>query len=155
LRDYALNYGGRQGENGLCKKDLPDMNFVKSEPEYGGIKIYTRNNDMLKFGDLNLSSITYYFWRDRFYQVKLERTNFTHNDIDILGLLREKYGGLAIVRTNPDFDMFVWPGYRTRLTVIVSTKLRTISIEFRSEKIYKMQKDFEDKRIKRKAQDLY
>jgi hypothetical protein len=63
------------GFRGLCWGDnfkkLSGFTYVKTDPSYGGVKIYKRATDILEIGAAKLDMIVYGFWQDKLYSVKL------------------------------------------------------------------------------------
>ena len=48
------------------------LEYVKTDPSYGGIQLYTRKGDELKIGGAQLESITYGFWKGKFCVVSID-----------------------------------------------------------------------------------
>ncbi|MBA7519295.1 hypothetical protein ES705_11373 [subsurface metagenome] len=47
-------------------KTLKDMKYSRTDPDCGGIKVYTRKDDDLHIGAAKLERIEYHFWRGKF-----------------------------------------------------------------------------------------
>jgi hypothetical protein len=55
--------------------------------------ICTRDNNKLQIGDVELSSISYWFWRNKFFQVEIHSTSPSLSVFsDLRDILREKFG---------------------------------------------------------------
>lgn len=61
---------------------LDDMEYYATDPSYGGIKIYTRNNDDLHIGGAKIKRIEYKFWRGEFCSVVI----YTEGYVNYSGL---------------------------------------------------------------------
>lgn len=61
LNAFAEADGFRGIKWGIDISSLKDMKYVRTDPSYGGIKIYLRKNDDLKIGGAKLESIEYSF----------------------------------------------------------------------------------------------
>jgi len=48
---------------------LKGMEYVRTDPSFGGIKIYRRQGDVLQIGSAKLKEIEYCFWKGRFCYV--------------------------------------------------------------------------------------
>ena len=56
---------------GMNVKDARDLNYVNTDPRYGGIKMYTRAGDAMTIGSAKIEKIVYQFWRDRLCSVTI------------------------------------------------------------------------------------
>jgi len=71
--------------------DLKGMEYVRTDPSSGGIKMYRRKGDVLQIGSAKLDRIEYGFWRGRFCDVYV----YTSGSVNWLGLKNavfEKFG---------------------------------------------------------------
>lgn len=55
-----------------------EMRYVRTDPSYGGIKLYSKLGDELKIGAAELMSIQYGFWQNRFSNVVILFEGFTN-----------------------------------------------------------------------------
>ena len=54
------------------------MEYVRTDPSYGGIKLYRKLGDELKIGGAELISIEYGFWQNKFSDVVIRFVGFTN-----------------------------------------------------------------------------
>jgi len=57
---------------------LPDMEYVRTDPSYGGVKRYIRKGDKLQLGAAKLERIAYGFWKRKFCNVLIYTKGFTN-----------------------------------------------------------------------------
>jgi hypothetical protein len=55
----------------LEPSDLPDLKKLETDPLYGGIDQYYRENETMKLGPAVLDGKIYGFWRNRFYMITM------------------------------------------------------------------------------------
>jgi hypothetical protein len=69
-------------------KDLPGMIMSKAD---GNFKLYSKKDDKLSIGNATLRDISYGFFKDRFFQVRI---NFNNGDnfVKLIKTLEEQYG---------------------------------------------------------------
>src|SRR5262245_11348985 len=67
------------------------MEYVRTDPSFGGIKFYRRLGDELKIGGADLVSIQYAFWQDKFCGVVIVIEGFT-NFTAVKDAAFERYG---------------------------------------------------------------
>ncbi|MBT9144615.1 MAG: hypothetical protein DDT42_00457 [candidate division WS2 bacterium] len=89
---------------------LSDMRFIRTDPSYGGIKMYSRKNDELKIGGAILESIKYGFWRDKFSSVWIEIKGFT-NFSALRNATVERFGPGD--KSNSFIERYFWLGEKT------------------------------------------
>jgi hypothetical protein len=68
--------GFRGIEWGQSFDSVPDMEFIKTEPSDGDISVYSRKNDRLQIGYVELEKIEYCFWKNRFYKAVIYTKGF-------------------------------------------------------------------------------
>ena len=68
-----------------------EMEYVSTDPSFGGIKLYRKLGDELKIGGADLMSIQYGFWRDKFSIVVITFEGFT-NFTGVKDAAFEKFG---------------------------------------------------------------
>jgi hypothetical protein len=83
------------------------MTHLGTDPSFGGIEIYIRKSDELKFGDAKLAGIQYGFWRGKFSDVRI-----TVKGQDNWSALKKaafaRYGkGLQVT---PNVERYAWAG---------------------------------------------
>ena len=54
------------------------MEYLRTDPSYGGIKLYRKLGDELKIGGAELISIEYGFWQNKFSHVAIRFVGFTN-----------------------------------------------------------------------------
>jgi hypothetical protein len=57
---------------------LENMDFLREDESYGGIRFYKRRGDALKIGAANLEKIEYGFWRGRLVVVRILTKGYTN-----------------------------------------------------------------------------
>jgi hypothetical protein len=67
------------------------MEYVRTDPSYGGIKLYRKLGDELKIGGADLVSIQYGFWQDKFCGVMISVEGYT-NFTAVRDAAFERYG---------------------------------------------------------------
>jgi len=70
---------------------LQDMKYVRTDPSSGGMKVYSRNNDDLRIGGAELTSIEYFFWQDNFSSVVINFSNVNNYD-SVKSSMVERFG---------------------------------------------------------------
>ncbi len=72
LKSSAVSGIGLEGISWhLQPSDLPDLKKIKTDPMYGGIDQYYRENETMKLGPAVLDGKVYGFWRNRLYMVTM------------------------------------------------------------------------------------
>ena len=57
---------------------IQEMEYIKTDPGNNDINIYKKKDDRLMIGDVELSKIEYYFWKNRFYKVIIYSEGFSN-----------------------------------------------------------------------------
>ena len=92
---------------GLSPSQIEGLEFVETDPAYGGVKQYTRQSQTKRFGRAQVDNIFYGFWQERLYTILVEVSNF----MDFMALKAEafrRYGP-----SNPQSDqmeIYRWRG---------------------------------------------
>jgi hypothetical protein len=68
-----------------------DLVYWRTDPSYGGIQFYLRNNDQMVMGEAKLDGIEYGFWQKQFYGVNVFFSGST-NFSSIKASLFERFG---------------------------------------------------------------
>ncbi len=111
---------------------LKGMTKLGTDPSYGGIEIYIRKGDELKFGDAKLSGIQYGFWKGKLADVRIT-TKGNANWSSLKNSAFAKYGKGN--QADPKVEQYAWFGpvsaigleniddSKTGLLYIVSTEI--------------------------------
>jgi len=97
---------------GTSIDDLAGMEYLETDPSYGGTLKYTKSNENLKIEAANLFLVKYGFWQGKFCSASI----YTINPVNWYGLKEatfEKFraGG----QPNEDIEEFIWSGPRTTM----------------------------------------
>ena len=135
--------GFRSIKWGADISSLEGMEYFRTDPGYGGIKIYTKEKDNLQIGSANLIRIEYLFWRGKFCSVWV----YTKGSTNWYGLKEavfEKFG--KGYQKNQFIEAYTWFGKITWMRLEYSEfskegKLRMVSREIiKQQEAYKKQK---------------
>jgi hypothetical protein len=108
------------------------MTKLGTDPSYGGIEIYTRKGDELKFGDAKLSGIQYGFWKGKLADARIT-VKGKENWHALMNSAFAKYGKGN--QADPNIEKYAWFGpvtaigleyiddSQTGLLYIVSTEI--------------------------------
>lgn len=97
---------------GTSISTLNDLQYVRTDPSYGGIKIYSRKGDELQFGDDELESLEYGFWQDKFYSVSMKFQGF----VNISSFQNANFSQLGLgYKPDPLTEKYVWSSEVTRV----------------------------------------
>jgi hypothetical protein len=91
---------------------LEGMNHLGTDPSFGGIEIYIRKSDELKFGNAKLSGIQYGFWKGKLSDVRIT----VHGKADWEALKKAtfaKYGKGE--KANSKIEKYAWFGNVTAI----------------------------------------
>ena len=95
---------------GTSIDDLAGMEYLETDPSYGGTLKYTKSNENLKIEAANLFLVKYGFWQGKFCSASI----YTINPVNWYGLKEatfEKFG--AGYQDNKYIEDFFWDGPRT------------------------------------------
>jgi hypothetical protein len=99
---------------GTTLSSLSGMQYLRTDPSFGGIKIYLRKGDELTIGGANLKRIEYDFWKDKFYGV-IVRTEDQENFDALKAAVFEKFGEGS--QSNEFLEDYAWSGGQTRMNL--------------------------------------
>jgi len=102
---------------GTSIDDLAGMKYLRTDPGYGGIQMYTKSNEDLKIGAANLEEIEYHFWQGKFCDSWILTVGFS-NWSGLKEATFEKFG--AGYQSNKDIEKFFWFGPRTEMMLLYS-----------------------------------
>jgi len=97
---------------GTSIDDLAGMEYLETDPSYGGTLKYTKSNENLKIEAANLFLVKYGFWQGKFCSASI----YTINPVNWYGLKEatfEKFG--AGYQDNKYIKTFDWFGTRTMM----------------------------------------
>ena len=128
---------------------LKGMKYLKTDPSFGGTKLYTRKNEDLHLGGAKLKNIGYDFWRGKFCSVQVITQGST-NWYGLKEAVFEKFG--RGYQDNEYIEDYVWVGDIT----LMSLKYNEISekgmLFMHSKEIYKQQKAYKKEKAKEGAE---
>ena len=90
--------------------NLKGMEYVRTDPSFGGVKVYRRKGDVLQIGSAKLDRIEYGFWKGRFCSVYI----YTSGNVNWSGLKEavfEKFG--KGYQPNEFIERYDWLGTKT------------------------------------------
>jgi len=93
---------------------LSDMEYLGTDPIYGGVKKYTRKNEVLHLGGVKLKRIEYGFWRGKFCNVMIITEGYT-NWTGLKKAVFEKFGRGS--QSNEGVEYYWWSGETTWMTL--------------------------------------
>lgn len=88
-------------------KTLKGLTYIRTDPSWGGQKIYSRKSDELRIGAAELNSIVYGFWRDRFTDVLIKASSLANCDA-LKDATFEKFG--EGYKPNRFLKEYLWNG---------------------------------------------
>jgi len=95
---------------------LSDMEYFRTDPGYGGIKVYTRKNEDLHLGAAKLKIIGYNFWRGKFCSVQVITKSWTNWDA-LKDAVFEKFGIGRGFQDNKSIEYYYWMGDITGMSL--------------------------------------
>lgn len=125
------------------------MTYIRTDPSYGGIKVYSRKDDDLKIGGAELESIEYSFWQDKFCNVFItvkDSVNFS----SLKDATFKKFG--AGGKPNRFMEKYVWGGKITGMLLEYNEFSKKGKLYMFSLEINKEQRRFEAERAKKGAE---
>jgi len=125
------------------------MTYLRTDPVYGGIKIYSRKDDDLHIGGATLESIGYGFWQDKFCSVDIQFKGYT-NFSSLKDALFEKFG--AGSKPNRSLEEYFWHGVITGISLIYKEVSREGYLFMFSNEINKQQENFKSEKAKEGAE---
>lgn len=124
------------------------MKYVRTDPSYGGIKIYLNKDDDLKIGGADLESIEYGFWHDKFCSVLIKFKGYT-NFSSIKDATFEKFG--AGYQDNRFIEDYMWFGEVTAISLEYKKVLKEGYLYMSSLEINKQCKSYQAEKAKEGA----
>ena len=119
---------------GTEAKSLSGLKFVKTDPSYGGIKIYTRESDELRIGGATLEGIYYHFWDGKLWAVNAS-TKGVANWQSLREAAIERFGDEYLQGYDYAEDCS-WNGSCARLTLKYDVATQTGTMSMSSEKVF-------------------
>ena len=124
------------------------MKYLRTDPSYGGVKIYSRKDDDLKIGGAELESIIYGFWQDKFYTVIIKSKGYS-NYSSLKDASFKKFG--AGHKTNRFMEDYKWFGEITGIILKYKEVLNEGYLYMFSLEIHKQQKSVQAEKAKKGA----
>lgn len=90
------------------------MNYVRTDPSYGGVKIYSRKNEDLRMYNVEVQSIGYSFWMDKLSSVIVRFRGFS-NFVHLRDSLFKRFGKGH--NTKRFIKGYVWDGEVTNMAL--------------------------------------
>jgi hypothetical protein len=126
------------------------MEHVRTDPSYGGIKLYRRLGDEMKIGGAELQSIQYGFWQNKLSNVVILFEGYT-NFTSVRDSALEKFGRGS--QPNRYIERYFWfNDPDATITIDYSEGLRKGRMYMSSKQITAEQKRFNEKRAKSGAE---
>lgn len=122
---------------------LSGMEYLRTDPSYGGIPFYTKEKDDLTIGGAKLETVEYGFWQGKLYIVIIN----TKGSVNWSGLedaTFEKFG--EGFQSNKYIENFFWSGKITTITLKYNEISKTGYLWMGSAEITKQVRDFDKKR---------
>ncbi|MBA7543504.1 hypothetical protein ES705_35835 [subsurface metagenome] len=136
--------GFRGNKWGTDIKTLKGMEYIGTDPSYGGIKKYTKKNEDLRIGGAELGRIEYCFWRGKFCNISIiikGSTNWT----GLRDAVFEKFG--EGYKSNEFVENYFWNGGITSMLLKYNEFSKEGKLFMGSEKINKQQKTYEKQKM--------
>lgn len=88
---------------------IPDMEYIDARTTFNGqtLEVYRRNSDIMKIGNVDLSTINYIFWKGQLHSIEI-RVSGKENFMLFRKELVERYGGDT--QNRPLIEMYFWLG---------------------------------------------
>ncbi len=128
-------------------KDVPDMTSL-ADPKENYDVFYTKKDDDLKFGDVQMKAVKYGFYDGKFYQALLEYADKA-NVAKLKEALEAKYGPGR--RPNQRFEQYLWIGEKVDINLYFSSMKDWGKLTFTYKPIYKQKKIDEKMEAKQKS----
>jgi hypothetical protein len=124
------------------------MNYIRTDPRssYGTVKIYSRKNEQLRIGGVDVRSIEYGFWKDKLGSVMIGFKGYS-NFLSLKDVIFQRVG--AGHKTKRFMDGYVWGGLVTGMSLEYKEVLEEGYWFLFSIKIYKEQKRFVAEKAKK------
>jgi len=129
---------------------LKGMEYVRTDPSSGGIKVYIRKGDDLHIGSAKLERIEYGFWKGKFFDVYIITKGST-NFSGLADAVFEKFG--MGFQPNKSEVSFMWIGDITQMTLEYNEVTKKGILHMYSEKISAQQEAYAKQKAKQKAKE--
>jgi hypothetical protein len=126
-----------------------NMIYVRTDPSYGGIKLYSKKGDELKIGAAKLESIEYGFWQDKLYGVTINFNGYV-NFSALKESTFQKFG--SGYQDNQFMQRYFWFGTVTTMMMYYSEVQHKGYLSMSSKEISEQQKSFDDGNAKKGAE---
>ena len=126
------------GESIKKHKDIMHLTSEKDKLK----KFYVLNSDELLWGDINLSSISYVFYKDMFSSVAIQTDRSSYNLKKIINRLKNKFG--EPFYSNKYINKFKWKNESTIVNLKCFSSSHKCSIIYNSVAMSKLEKDDND-----------
>jgi hypothetical protein len=121
---------------------LKGMSKLGTDPSFGGIDIYIRKGEELKFGDAKLSGIQYGFWKGKFADVRIT-VKGKENWPVLKNAVFAKYGKGN--QADPNVEKYAWFGTVSAIGLEYMEASQTGLLYIVSTEISKEQKEYKEK----------
>lgn len=128
---------------------LKEMIYVKTDPSYGGVKLYSKKGDSLEIGNAKLKFVYYDFWQNKFCGVRISFKG-TVNWINLKDIMFEKFGDGA--KPNRFMESYLWDGDRSRISLEYKKIQDMGMLWIYSAEISKQQEEFSNQKAKEGAE---
>jgi hypothetical protein len=93
---------------------LSNMEYVKTDPSFGGVEVYKREGDKLQIGSAKIEKTEYSFWQNKFASVTILTLGYV-NWNGLKGAIFEKFGRGR--QSNPYIEYYTWWGRKTEMSL--------------------------------------
>ncbi|MDD3726106.1 MAG: hypothetical protein PHI44_02780 [Candidatus Ratteibacteria bacterium] len=128
---------------------LPDMKYFRTDPSFGGVKMYIRKGDKLQMGAAKLESIEYGFWQGKLCNVWIITKGYT-NWCGLKEATFEKFGKGG--QSNEYIEKYVWFGTKTEMLLEYNEISEEGTLCILSAEISEQQKKWEKQKAKEGAE---
>jgi hypothetical protein len=136
---------------GTAIKDVPAMSLVPGTDK-GDEKSYVREGEKIQIGNTEVKAITYMFYKDKLYMVKVQFGNSS-----IFNKLKETLEGQYGVgkRPNPQYEQYEWVGENGNIFLNYRKTADNGEITYYSRPLYQEKKkdEKEKQRMKKRPMD--
>lgn len=124
--------------------------YVATNPSYGGIDYYIREEDELRMGGAELAAILYYFWQDKFCDVRIY-TKGSPNWSIFKAIVFEKFGEGH--QDNEYIEEYVWWGEKTLMLLTYDEVSKRGVLYMFSTDITKQQEEWKKEQVKKGVEE--
>ncbi len=140
--------GFREIKWGTDIHDLKGMEYLRTDPSFGGVKMYRKKGDVLEIGNAKLESIEYGFWNNKFSNLII-RTNGVSDFNGLKSAFFQKYG--AGIKTNTFMEDYIWDGALTKAALNLTPITEKGKLWMASAQLSKQQSIYYDTKTKEGA----